>query len=339
MNEQLSISVSGLMLILLPSEQTGIPRSELCKLIGIKPQVLEEPDDRLPASVVAPILEAAVKQAGDELFWLKATRSANLPVNNLFFYTVFQSGTLREALIRAERFFSYITDLYYPSCHITKDEFSLRFNFRVPVNDVSIYRIDHIFSSFKTFIEMFAGPRLKLKGIRLTVPFLQRSRDYEKHFAVPVTHGQYHNELVFRRADLNLPNAWSAPDPHLDKILLRQIESTVQELKVKVGFIESLHMAVEKQLSTGKPELRKTAAMLTMSSRTLQRRLTEMKTTFNNEVHEVRSKLAAYYLKQSKIPVSQIAFMLGFKDSRSLSVAYQKWFGITPTEYRRQQVL
>ena len=46
---------------------------------------------------------------------------------------------------------------------------------------------------------------------------------------------------------------------------------------------------------------------------------------------------AAQYLKATELPVIEIASLSGFSDLAYFNKAFKATFGLTPTEYRRQQ--
>jgi AraC-like DNA-binding protein len=82
--------------------------------------------------------------------------------------------------------------------------------------------------------------------------------------------------------------------------------------------------------------LHEVAHELGLSSRTLQRRLTESEITFQRLLKETRQELACHYLKQSKIELAEAAFLLGFEDANSFFRAFEKWEGTSPTKWRNR---
>ena len=76
--------------------------------------------------------------------------------------------------------------------------------------------------------------------------------------------------------------------------------------------------------------------MLGVSPRSLQRRLANATTTFRQLVDDVRHALAKLYLGDHDRPITQVAYLLGFSDSRrAFSRAHKRWSGKTPQDVRR----
>ena len=76
------------------------------------------------------------------------------------------------------------------------------------------------------------------------------------------------------------------------------------------------------------------AQKLGMSERTLARRLAQEGVSFVEIVQELKSTLARYYLEDTTMPISQIAWLLGFEEPSSFSHACKRWTGKTPREMR-----
>jgi AraC-like DNA-binding protein len=79
------------------------------------------------------------------------------------------------------------------------------------------------------------------------------------------------------------------------------------------------------------------ANKLAVSKRTLQRRLNEESTTFNNELNKPRESLARHYLAKSEMSGGQISFLLGFEDPNSFFRAFHSWTGLTPNQMRMNE--
>lgn len=74
---------------------------------------------------------------------------------------------------------------------------------------------------------------------------------------------------------------------------------------------------------------------LGLSSRTLQRILTEEGTSFRRIFDAVRSDLARKYLAQSTFDIGQIAELLGYSQMGAFSRACRRWYATTATDERR----
>ena len=75
-----------------------------------------------------------------------------------------------------------------------------------------------------------------------------------------------------------------------------------------------------KQLLAGqRPGIHDLARELHLSTRTLQRRLTEQGITFQRLLDEARRELARHYLLHSSRELNETAYLLGYEDANSFS--------------------
>ncbi|MEZ4313573.1 MAG: helix-turn-helix transcriptional regulator [Polyangiaceae bacterium] len=85
----------------------------------------------------------------------------------------------------------------------------------------------------------------------------------------------------------------------------------------------------------GEPSLAQVARKLQMSPRSLQRRLTDMGTTFRALVTAERHALALRHLSSPALSIAEIAFLLGFSTVPAFHRAFKQWTGLTPLAARR----
>ncbi len=77
------------------------------------------------------------------------------------------------------------------------------------------------------------------------------------------------------------------------------------------------------------------AKMLGMSERTLARRLAKEDVSFIEVLQQLKERLAIRYLEDEGMPISRIAWLLGFQEVSSFSHACRRWTGKSPRQYRR----
>ena len=92
--------------------------------------------------------------------------------------------------------------------------------------------------------------------------------------------------------------------------------------------------AIEALLGTGTCNHREVAAALFMHPRTLQRRLKEEGTTFEDIKDEARRDLAERYLSHPDLALTQVTALLDYSEQSALGRSCRRWFGATPREFR-----
>ena len=97
--------------------------------------------------------------------------------------------------------------------------------------------------------------------------------------------------------------------------------------------LEQLLDVVSIQLPLGQTTLDNIAEKLTISPRTLQRRLESLGLTYTQLVDEVRFKQARISIMKG-VKLAQIATELGYADAGSFTRAFERWTGMPPKHYR-----
>lgn len=158
---------------------------------------------------------------------------------------------------------------------------------------------------------------------------------YERHFGCPVKFKAAQNALVFSKADMELPFVTHNAD--LLATVAPQLEAELAQQLAQKTFSEQAK-GILKQLVVGKrPGIQDLARELHLSTRTLQRRLTEQGLTFQRLLEDARRELARHYLLYSSRELNETAYLLGYEDANSFFRAFHEWEGTTPGQWRLLQ--
>ncbi len=176
------------------------------------------------------------------------------------------------------------------------------------------------------------GRALSARVVRFRHPAPARVSEHARIFGVLPTFGAHETEVELD-ADV-LGYEIHDAQPGLVSYLDAYARSVVAKLPAENDLPAQVERVVAVALSRGLPDLEYVANQLGMSGRTLQRRLTGAGTTFQERVDEVRRQYAAYYLADDRLPIAEIAFLLGFSEPSNFHRAFRRWTGMTPAAYR-----
>lgn len=150
----------------------------------------------------------------------------------------------------------------------------------------------------------------------------------------PVRTGAQSPSVAFRLGDLAARN----PQP-----LQTRKTITLEELGALMGVepVQSLEGAVlqimRAHFPTSVPSESEVAAHLAIGTRSLQRALGAEGTLFRTIRSKFIEEQAREMLRNSDIPVEQIAAMLGYKAPKSFRRAFRQWTGSSPKGFRGSQ--
>ena len=94
--------------------------------------------------------------------------------------------------------------------------------------------------------------------------------------------------------------------------------------------------AVVPLLPHGKAQTSEIARQLGVSQRTFARRLSQEGLTFSELLDSLRSDLAHRHLADQDLAISQIAWLLGYREVGAFSHAFKRWTGKTPGKARAE---
>jgi AraC-like DNA-binding protein len=158
---------------------------------------------------------------------------------------------------------------------------------------------------------------------------------YEAHFRSTVKFKAGRNALVFNKADMDLPFVTS--NSELLAIVAPRLEAELAEQLAQKTFREQAKAIMKRLLAGQRPGIQDLAREVHMSTRTLQRRLTEQGVTFQRLLEQARRELARHYLLHSSVELSETAYLLGYEDANSFFRAFQHWEGTSPGQWRALQ--
>jgi AraC-like DNA-binding protein len=155
-----------------------------------------------------------------------------------------------------------------------------------------------------------------------------------EYFRAPFVWDQGENRVVLPGALLDRPVVSG------DATVFALLDKEAQEIlaarapPLEDDMMEKLRGAIRRALDDGQPDLAQIAKAVHMSPRTIQRRLKEQKTSFQDVLDSVRRDLAEGHMKNARLTLGDVAYLLGFSEISAFTRAFKRWTGMTPTAWR-----
>ncbi|MEV0194601.1 helix-turn-helix domain-containing protein [Kitasatospora purpeofusca] len=140
------------------------------------------------------------------------------------------------------------------------------------------------------------------------------------------------SSITFRAADLRTRSPHSPQG--LSAVLRGHAERTLADSIALHGWLDLFRTALASAYDAGPPTLSGVAQRLSVSTRTLQRRLEEHGSTWSGEVEDLRRTRVTGLLQDTDLSVGAIATRTGYADARALRRAVHRWYGRTPSALR-----
>jgi AraC-like DNA-binding protein len=186
----------------------------------------------------------------------------------------------------------------------------------------------------KTIVEEIVGASIALEEVTFRHDKRASARAAATYFGCPVRYAAERNALCFDRALLDRPIERSDVAYHA---LIKRYLSTTR-LEVESGVGEDVRAEVARQMELGRCTLETVAQSLRMPPRSLQRRLQAKGLSFRDLVDEWRRARALALVTQTRLPLSEVAEVLGYSEQSVFTQAFRRWYGGTPLRYRLENV-
>lgn len=308
---------------------------KIASAAGLNLNLLTVPDALLPCSTYYRLQEQFVLQTGNPDFGVLSGRVFYMESAHLFLYLASASQTLRDWLNMLPSVASLLGDIGTIRVARHPQHFVLEWHPVRPPDPVRCVVTDSLLSA--TVLQMDGYCLLPLKPSRVDFSY-RRPENLERlqaAFGTNLHFDQRISALHYERRALNYPQL---------HVSTRFYDGVVEEFSgfftendsASDPFSLSLHTAIRRLLPVGACSVDSIAGEMNVSRRTLQRRLKERNTNFQQLLQGVKAKLAIRYLDDKSLSIIEIALLLGYGDPSSFSAAFKSWVGVTPSDYRRQ---
>jgi AraC-like DNA-binding protein len=252
----------------------------------------------------------------------------------LLYYVAASAATFGGALSRVERYARIQNDGVDFEI-IRGRALRVRFHYTGVARHTDVHQIGFLIALLIRIARHLTGRTLKPTRVRMMHHTHRAKLELERLLDADIEDGARVDEVEFPAGSWDLPIV--SADAYLHQVCVQSCEEALARrgleqtpLKVQV------ENAIAALLPHGQARHDQVAVELGMSPRTLARRLALEGSSFAAVLREVRSALADRYLADRTLPISQIAWLLGYAEISAFTRAFQHWTGMVPSEARAQ---
>ena len=324
------------------AQAMGVSSAALCADLGWGTETLDAARDSLTVAEYLQLLGAGGRLAGDPVFGLHAGLHARLSTYPFYGLVVCACTTLRGAFAQTRRYEGLAHDL--GRSRLDERGGVATYYWDTPWLDgctpaQARHLCDSVLAGILTFVSWLAPERLPVREIGLPYPEPDaaiRAAHAQVFgpavvYGVPAAYGRFDAALL----DKPVPNADGSMlkvlQRHADELLAARLRETSEP-----RIVTEARREVAAQLANDRARVDDVATALAVSTRTLQRKLAEAGTSFQAVHDTVRQALAEELLRDSQLNLTDVAFMLGYREQSSFNRACRDWFGNTPARTRER---
>jgi AraC-like DNA-binding protein len=314
--------------------ELGIQLAPLLSRAGLTVEQIDDRSARLKVRSQIKFLELSAAASQDDFLGFHLARDFDLREIGLLYYVLASSEILADALHKAERY-----------SRIVNEGISLRFSERretaITFSYVDVERrsdrhqIEFWLTSFVRLCRQLTNRRLVPSQIKVMHNRAKTPAEFKSFLGCEIEFGSNVDEVVFPETVKLMPIG--SADPHLNELLIKYCDEALAHRESnRTNLRSSVENAIALLLPHGKARASEIARRLGMSHRTLARRLSSEGLTFSGILDELKVDLAKGYLRDGNLPISQIGWLLGYREVSAFTHAFKRWTGSTPRQSRAQ---
>lgn len=315
-------------------DAVGLPGDELAREVGLDPASLVDPERYLSATCMSALFRLATTRDPSSDLGLRLGAAVPRGAFDVADYILAVCETVADALSLCVRLAGLGTTisglrLVRQPGHDARLESVLY----VPATDIHPQTRDYVFSAHVHRLRSL-HPRFAFRAVELRGPRNAEPARYAELLGAPTTFDHAHSALVIPEHVLAL--RIEGADATLRGILERHAQHLASKAPTQ-DLIDHARHELSVMLGQGQAEIAVLARRLAVSTRTLQRRLTERGLPYSTLLDEARRDLALGYLANEEASVDEVAAVLGYSEPSAFARAFRRWLGCSPAKWRRAQ--
>ena len=291
--------------------EAGLNAQPLFDQAGLNPAELEKSDARFSPEQMSAIWRLAAAQSGNPAIGVEISKVGKPACFDAVAFVMMSCCSLHSALQHLTRYLRIVSDAADINLIEEKNGYSVTLKLFAGDSDVPRQRTEYVLATIFNFCRWISGRNLQPVRVDFASEAPDNLTPYQNAFNCPLRFDAPVHRLLFLPADMMMALPTSNPllaeihnsyaSEHLKKLSNAKTSYRVRELIIS-------------QLSNGEPLRGEIARVLCVSERTLQRRLREELTSFQDLVDATRRELAEQYLSRDHLTLTQTASLLGFAD-------------------------
>jgi AraC-like DNA-binding protein len=312
-------------------EYGGLDSKSLFTQLGLDYSLLSDPEARFPQDGMTRLWQRAVELTGNPAIGLNMAKVLRPSSFNVVGYALMSSRNLKEGISRLVRYQRIIAEGADLCLQSTPEGYEIKL----------VVHGDRIASAPQsgeasmayslTFFRWITDRPLRPRHAYFTGSAPQDLTPYKDIFQCPISFNAPCCSLLMEVADME------APLPSANESLALLHDRFAGEYLARFSGSRVTHQVRQvlcRLLPQGEPKREVVAQALLLSERTLQRRLQDEGTSYQQLLDDTRRELAVQYLEQINLTLLEISYLLGFSDPSNFFRAFRRWFDTTPGEYR-----
>jgi AraC-like DNA-binding protein len=326
-----TVPVGYVLLTLEQARDRGLPREEILKGLNLPDAVFDDPEARIPLLAYGNIVARTLRLSADGGLGYDFGLRNSITAHGLLGLGLMSQPTVRELVDFSVK---YVVKLRSPGFStrffVDGDQAVVDVREAVPYGPLRQYAFDMLLAGLaQTHRQLLPDTPLELWFECTEPPYYARYRERlpKVRFAMGANQMRFPAAILDRRVETG--------DAATARLLVAQAERDVRMLGAGEDFLGRVR-ALLAGIEGAYPDLEATAQRLHMSPRSLNRKLREHGSSFQELMDEARRRDSVSLLQRTSLTVEEVAARLGYSDAAAFSRAFRKWHGLAPGRFRER---
>jgi AraC-like DNA-binding protein len=266
--------------------------------------------------------------------------ACNLPVeaSGLWGFLLRSSPTFGDLLRRAERYLKVFYHYTQLAVTVSGDHVIVRCDHPEP-SPFGRHEQEVCFFMAQWLVwgRALVGENVAAEQVRMCWDGPVDAAPFEDFFRCAVRFGADDNALVFHRRICDMPLPEQSPE--LTELFEDYAAAMIRRVNAERSFVERVRDALTEGQLAGASNEQDVAEQMGVTRRTLRRRLAEDGLSFRKLRRDVLHLRAERMLRDGRLPVAEVSYLLGYAEPSAFHRAFRRWTGLSPGEWRARQQL
>ena len=310
--------------------QARIAVKPLLKSSGVTAQQIENPRARIAVKSQIMFLDRIANALDDEFLGIRLAQKIDLRELGLLYYVMASSETLGDALRRVARY-STIQNEGVRIGYREGNDIKITLEYFGVARTSDRHQIEFIVAFLLRVCRTLVGHQLVPSKVTLLHHRSQLPSQFSELFGPNVAFSSHVDQFTYplSAAQIRVVSA----DSYLNSLLLDYCDEAVANRRVRSSTWRSkVENAIAPLLPHRQARIGEISKRLGISRRTLARRLASEHLTYRKILDDLRRDLAKRYLQERNLPMSEIAWLLGYRETSVFDHAFKRWTGKRPKQ-------
>jgi AraC-like DNA-binding protein len=330
------VRVGPLMPIPLLLAERGIDPAAVLERTGLPAQLFDDPENRVSFATLGKLLEVCVEVTGCAHFGLLIGQRFRMEALGVLGQLLRNAPTVRDAL-RMATLHLQIHDrgAVSLSMDVGHGQTALGYALFAGETPAAAQILDGAIAMQYLLLRDLCGRSWTPRMIQLSHSPPAKPAPLQQFFGARIEFDAPLSAVVFESRWLDHPI--DGADPEAFAAITRALEAAPSPLMS--SFAAQVRRSLHAMIFAGAASTANIARLFDLHERTLRRRLREEGATVRGMVSEVRRELAHHLLRDTGLPVTEVAAILRYSDVTVFSRAFRGWSSASPHEWRARQRL